>query len=115
MTPPVVTTETIHQQGQKPVIQFRLFDSNSNQTFKHVTYFITIEKGDKKLLFDTFHDHSGDLRLEIKPMNTSISNSLWRTRSYIECLYRETGNPVIASGPIFLQGGLYHFIYEYQQ
>src|SRR6266496_3482085 len=49
MTPPVVTTETINQQGQKPVIQFRLFDPSTNQTFKHVTYFITMEKGDKKL------------------------------------------------------------------
>ena len=50
MTPSVVTTETMQQQGQKPVIQSRLFDPNTNQTFKHVTYFITMEKGDKKLV-----------------------------------------------------------------
>lgn len=110
MTPPVVTTETIHQQGQKPVIQFRLFDSNSNQTFKHVTYFITIEKGDKKLLFDTFHDHSGDLRLEIKPMNTSIATVYGEQDPIMNAYTGRPGNPVIATGPIFLQGGLYHFI-----
>ena len=31
MWPPIVTTETIQQQGQTPVIQFKLFDSNTNQ------------------------------------------------------------------------------------
>jgi hypothetical protein len=54
MWPPIVTTETIQQQGQTPVIQFKLFDSNTNQGIKHVTYFITIDKGDKKLLANTF-------------------------------------------------------------
>src|SRR5919197_5690977 len=71
MQPPVVTTETIQQQAQKPVVEFRLFDSKTNQTFKHVTYFITIDNGDKKLLANTFHDHNGDLHLEMKPVNTS--------------------------------------------
>src|SRR5919206_3304277 len=52
MTPPVVTTQTIQQQSQKPVIEFRLYNPNTNQTFKHVTYFITMEKGDKKLAAD---------------------------------------------------------------
>ena len=46
MNPPVVTTQTVTQ-GQKPRIEFRLFDSSSNQSIKHVTYLITIEKGDK--------------------------------------------------------------------
>ena len=40
MWPPSVTTETV-QQGQTPVIQFKLFDSNTNQGINHVTYFIT--------------------------------------------------------------------------
>jgi plastocyanin len=110
MTPPVVTTETIHQQGQKPVIQFRLFDSNTNQTFKHVTYFITIEKGDKKLVFDTFHDHNGDLRIEMKPMNTSKTTIYGEQDPILNAYTGTPENPVIAAGPIFLQGGLYHFI-----
>ena len=42
MNPPVVTTETLSQ-GQKPTVQFRLFDSNTNQSFNHVTYYIIIE------------------------------------------------------------------------
>jgi hypothetical protein len=38
MNPPVVTTALIQNQGQKPVIEFKLFDSKTNQTFKQVTY-----------------------------------------------------------------------------
>src|SRR5215831_661572 len=37
MWPPTVTTETIQQQGQTPVIQFKLFDSNTKQGINHVT------------------------------------------------------------------------------
>ena len=49
MTPPVVTTETLNQ-DQKPVIQFKLYDPATKEGFKHITYFITIEKDGKKLL-----------------------------------------------------------------
>ncbi len=48
---PIVTTETIKDQAQKPTVQFKLFDSKSNLTFNEVTYFITIEKNDKTLLW----------------------------------------------------------------
>src|SRR5919109_2561044 len=70
MSPPVVTTETITQ-GQKPTVEFRLFDSSTNQSLKHVTYFITILKGENRLLSEWFHDHTGDLRIQINPRNTS--------------------------------------------
>jgi hypothetical protein len=61
MNPPVVTTETL-EQGQKPIVEFRLFDSNTNQSFSHVTYYIILEKDGKRLLSDMFHDHNGDLK-----------------------------------------------------
>src|SRR6476661_4508683 len=51
MIPPVVTTETL-QKGQKPVVEFRLFDSNTNKSFSHVTYRIIIEK-DNKIYLET--------------------------------------------------------------
>ena len=70
MIPPVVTTETL-QNGQKPVVEFRLFDSNTNKSFSHVTYYIIIEKDGKRLLADLFHDHNGDLRIQINPSNSS--------------------------------------------
>src|ERR687896_465800 len=67
MTPPVVTTETLQNQNQKPVIQFKLYDPTTKEGYKHVTYYITIEKDGKKLLSDWFHDHKGDLKIEMKP------------------------------------------------
>src|SRR5438067_8454527 len=70
MIPLVVTTETL-QKGQKPIVEFRLFDSNTNQSFSHVTYYIIVEKDGKRLLADMFHDHNGDLRIEINPSNAS--------------------------------------------
>jgi hypothetical protein len=37
------TTETL-KKGQKPTIGFRLFNSNNNRTYFHVTYQILIQK-----------------------------------------------------------------------
>jgi hypothetical protein len=83
MMPSVVTTETIQQQNQKPVIQFKLYDPTSKAGFKHVTYYITIEKDGKKLLSDWFHDHKGDLKIEMKPSNAkSITVYGEQTLSY---------------------------------
>ncbi|HEX5977052.1 MAG TPA: hypothetical protein VFY68_07225, partial [Nitrososphaeraceae archaeon] len=62
MTPPVVTTEALQNQNQKPIIQFKLYDPTTKEGFKHVTYYITIEKDGKKLISDWFHDHNGDLK-----------------------------------------------------
>jgi hypothetical protein len=70
MNPPVVTTETL-QNGQKPTVEFRLFDSNTNQSFSHVTYYIILEKDAKRLLSDMFHDHNGDLKIQINSTNAS--------------------------------------------
>lgn len=108
MIPSVVTTETL-QKGQKPIIEFRLFDPNTNKSFSHVTYRITVEKGGKTLLTELFHDHNGDLKIQLNPNNTSkVSISGGKQ----DVLYRtETpANPIIVSGPIFLNGGLYHLI-----
>ena len=90
MTPPIVTTETLKNPNQHPVIQFKLFDSNTNKGIKHVTYFITIEKNGKKLLSNWFHDHNGDLKLEIQPKKYICSNSLWRTGSNFAGIYRNS-------------------------
>jgi hypothetical protein len=66
MKPPVITNETI-QMGQNPIMEFRLFDSNTNKSFSHVTYYITIEKDGKTLLSNWFHAHDGNLGIRIKP------------------------------------------------
>src|SRR5437867_933859 len=110
MIPPVVTTETL-QGGQKPFIEFRLFDPATNQPFSHVTYYIIIEKDGKRLLFDLFHDHGGDLKIQIKPNN--MGNNITIDGGKVQPLDVWSSTPdryVTVSGPIFLAGGLYHFI-----
>jgi hypothetical protein len=79
MTLSVVTNETL-QKGQNPLMEFRLLDSNINQSFSHVTCYITIEKDGKVLLSNWFHAHDGNLGLKIRPnlqnnANASSSNS----------------------------------------
>jgi hypothetical protein len=112
MSPPVVTTETIKNQSQKPIIQFRLFDSSMNKSLDHVTYFITIEKEGKRLLTNWFHDHAGDLRIQMNPRNTSQIVVYGELDPILNAYTGTPQSPVVAAGPIFLEGGLYHFIVQ---
>ena len=109
MIPPAVTTETL-QNGQKPVVEFRLFDSNTNKSFSHVTYYIIIEKDGKRLLADLFHDHNGDLRIQINPSNSSQVSISGQQDPLLGAYIATPDSPIIASGPIFIKGGLYHLI-----
>ncbi|HEY3525956.1 MAG TPA: hypothetical protein VGK47_07155 [Nitrososphaeraceae archaeon] len=110
MTPPVVTTETLQKQNQKPIVQFKLYDPATEEGFKHVTYFITIEKDGKKLLSDWFHDHKGDLKIEMKPSDDERITVYGEPDPILQAFTGTEASPVIATGPIFSEGGLYHFI-----
>jgi hypothetical protein len=110
MTPPVVTTETLQKQNQKPIVQFKLYDPATEEGFKHVTYFITIEKDGKKLLSDWFHDHKGDLKIELKPSDDERITVYGEPDPILQAFTGTEDSPVIATGPIFSEGGLYHFI-----
>ncbi len=110
MNPPVVTTETIKDQAQKPTVQFKLFDSKSNQTFKEVTYLITIEKNDKPLLSDWFFNPNGNLTIQMQPKNQNKISVYGELDPILNAYTSRGENPVVASGPIFVDGGLYHFI-----
>jgi hypothetical protein len=110
MNPPTVTTETIQDQAQKPTVQFKLLDSKTNQTFKEVTYFITIEKDGKTLLSDWFFNSGGDLLIQMQPRNQSQISVYGELDPILEAYTSREGSPVVAAGPIFLDGGLYHFI-----
>ena len=110
MMPPVVTTETLENQSQKPIIQFKLYDPATKEGFKHVTYYITIEKDGKKLLSDWFHDHKGDLKIEMKPSEAESVTVYGEPDPILQAFTGTDRNPVIATGPIFSEGGLYHFI-----
>ncbi|MFL6362712.1 MAG: hypothetical protein ACJ709_04640 [Nitrososphaeraceae archaeon] len=108
MTPPVITTETL-KKGQKPAIEFRVFNSNNNGTYFHVTYQISIQKGNQTLLNQWFHHHYGDLKLEIIPKNI-ITAKVYAQKDPILDTYTGTlETPIVVEGPIFLEGGLYHF------
>jgi len=110
MMPPVVTTETLQNQSQKPIIQFKLYDPTANEGFKHVTYHITIEKDGKEILSDWFHDHKGDLKIEMKPSNAKSITVYGEPDPILQAFTGTERNPVVATGPIFAEGGLYHFI-----
>ena len=109
MNPVVVTTETL-EKGQKPTIEFRLFDSDTNQSFSHVTYYIIVEKDGKRLLYDLFHDHNGDLKIQVNPTNSTNMTINGDKTSLLGVWIGTSAKPVAISGPIFLSGGLYHFI-----
>jgi hypothetical protein len=110
MTPPVVTNETLKNQNQEPVIQFKLYDPSTNEGYNHVTYYITIEKDGKKLVSDWFHDHKGDLKIEMKPSNAEQIAVYGEPDPILQAFTGTENSPVIATGPIFSEGGLYHFI-----
>ena len=110
MTPPVVTNETLKNQNQEPVIQFKLYDPSTNEGYKHVTYYITIEKDGKKLVSDWFHDHKGDLKIEMKPSNAEQIAVYGEPDPILQAFTGTENSPVVSTGPIFSEGGLYHFI-----
>src|SRR6187200_48357 len=98
MIPPVVTTETL-QKGQKPIVEFRLFDSNTNQSFNHVTYYISIEKGGKRLLSEWFHAHNGDLGIKMEPNRTNKTITVYGEQDPLQYTYMGTlAKPAIVSG-----------------
>jgi hypothetical protein len=124
MTSSVVTNETL-QKGQDPLMEFGLSDSNTNQSFSYVTYYITIEKDGKVLLSNWFHAHDGNLGLKIRPNpqnNAASSNSTDNTSTkpskvsiqgkqepLIGSYIGTVKNPAIVIGPVFSNSGLYHF------
>ena len=109
MWPPVVTTETL-KGGQNPLIQFRLDDKATNESIKHVTYLIEIEKNGKRLLLDTFHSHSGNLGIQMKPSSAEHIIINGEQDPIMQAYTGDMEHLVSATGPIFAEGGLYHFI-----
>lgn len=110
MSPPVVTTETIQQQSERPEIQFRLYENQSDQNFKEVTYYITIEKDNKTLLSDWFFNTNGNLSIQMQPRNQNDISIYGDIDPILNAYTSRDNNPVVATGPIFLEGGLYHFV-----
>jgi len=97
---------------QDATIEMRFFDTRTDKTIEHVTFFITLNKGDKILMRDWFHAHDGDLFIKVRP--TAQPNLVVNAQKepILDGWIGSRDAPALAQGPIFLEGGLYHFAIE---
>jgi hypothetical protein len=125
VNPPILTTAAAHS----AYMQFRLFDTTNNQTIKHVTYEITVTRGtasstiQKPLLVDFFHAHNGLLTLHVEPTTgaltiygkQAITGDLiiyGEQDPFLNSWVADPGGNILITGPLLLQGGLYHIHVE---
>lgn len=114
VNPTILTTAT----RQDAYMQFRLFDANTNNTIQHTSYLITVTKGiagtgpnEKPLMRDLFHSHTGLLTLKIIPQSGPLT-ILASQDPFQNAWVADPGGNIDIKGPIFLDGGLYHFHVE---
>lgn len=74
LDPPIIVANQSPQQDT--LLQFRLFDVNTNATIPHVTYLVQITKpfdneSRSPLMTESFHSHNGILILRMQPKETS--------------------------------------------
>lgn len=109
VNPPVLTSAT----QQDTYVQFRLFDAATNETIPYSTWDITIEKGvgdnSDRLLRNVFHTESGLLKLKVQPQEAETVTILGRQEDFLQAWVADPGGTINLRGPIFLEGGLYHF------
>jgi hypothetical protein len=94
---------------QDATIEMRLFDSNTDKNFNQVTYFIKLNKGDKVLMREWFHAPDGDLFIKIRPTDRPDVIVNGPQDPIMNGWIGGRDAPAVAQGPIFLEGGLYHF------
>jgi hypothetical protein len=112
VNPPVLTDAT----QEDAYMLFRLYDANNNQTIKYTTFFISVEKGigdDAVTVMQPtlFHTESGLLRLKVQPAEGDLQ--IFGTQEqFLNAWVADPGGTVNIRGPIFLEGGIYHFRIE---
>ncbi|MFQ5969308.1 MAG: hypothetical protein ACE5J2_02280 [Nitrososphaerales archaeon] len=92
-------------------IQIIFQNVETGQPIPHVTYFVRIDKDGKVLMADRFHDHEGDLEIKIRPKEAQ-ETTVFGEKEPILGGWFSRGGPVLAEGPIFLDGGMHHFYVE---
>ena len=97
---------------QDATIEMKFFDTKTNNAILHVTYFVTLTKGDKVLMRDWFHAHDGDLFIKVRPTQQSSVVLNAPQDPIMNGYVGSKDAPVLAQGPIFVEGGLYHFAIE---
>lgn len=109
VNPPILTSAN----RQDAYIQFSLYDAKTNATIKYSTWDILIEKGiggdANRLMRDVFHTESGLLKLKIQPQDTDRVTVLGTQEDFLNAWVADPGGTINLRGPIFLEGGLYHF------
>lgn len=112
VNPPVLTDAT----KEDAYMLFRLYDANNNQTIKYTTLFISVEKGvgdDAVTVMPPtlFHTESGLLRLKVQPAEGDLQ--IFGTQEqFLNAWVADPGGTINIRGPIFLEGGIYHFRIE---
>jgi hypothetical protein len=109
VNPPILTSEN----KQDAFMLFRLYDSNTNQTIKFTTLFLTITKGDKTLISDFFQSAEGLLKLKIQPDETASKVTVYGNREgFLLALVADPQGTINVKGPILIEGGLYRIHVE---
>ena len=107
ISPPVLTSES----KENAFFELKLFDAKTDQNIEHVSYFITITKDGELLLRDLFHSHQGPLKLKIDPQPAQFVTVYGSQEPFLGGWVSQTGD-ISVTGPILLEGGLYHFAIE---
>jgi hypothetical protein len=107
ISPPILTKDTIGD----TYLQLKLFDAKTGQTVPHTTYFVEAWKDEKLLLRNSFHAHSGDLTLKIKPTDISANEVVIYGDQLLELpdTWTAFGDKIDVKTPVLLDSGLYHF------
>ena len=113
--PPLLLATANEANDKDVTMLFRLFDANTNQTIKFTTYFITVTKGISQnqpaLLTDFFQAPDGLLAVKIHP-STDPVQVYGNREPYLDAAVADPGGNISVKGPVFREGGLYHFHIE---
>ncbi|MFI5416943.1 MAG: peptidase [Nitrososphaerales archaeon] len=107
ISPPILTKDTVGD----TYVQLRLFDSKTNESVQHTSYFISVWKDDKLLLRNLFHAHYGELTLKIVPTKVDVNDVVIYGDEVPQIPGAWTGfnDRVDVHAPVLLDSGLYHF------
>jgi hypothetical protein len=113
--PPFLLASANEPNSKDVTILLRLFDANNNQTISYTTYLITVTKGieqnQRPLLTDFFQAPNGLLAVKIHPTSSPVQ-IYGNQEPYLNAWVADPGGKINVQGPIFLEGGLYHFHIE---
>lgn len=94
---------------------FRFFDANTNQTIRHVSFFLTITNQNQLLFKELLHTHTGTLKLQLNSINGTFDGTVVGDREPIlnGWVPHDDNIPLVVSAPVFNDTNLtYHFMVQ---